>query len=308
MRRRYKRVAKKFVKRHDYLIFVLILIPSILCMATGYSLLNSTKNINGTAKIVNDNIVEDDVGEICEVSLDYSTNFWATAPLNGFIYVTINNNSTEKMSSWKLKLNKKIDATITEDWSIKLELGEDGYYYITPKTDAIGEIPAGGSVQFSLMINANNNELTEDDLKNFIVTSCGRTVIGEKRVITNGNATLTLDETEYPLDVVVTLKTNDAYGRGYNIYNIALTNTRDVATRSWRGSLDLGEMPFRSITAYVESQDTDLGVVNVKNKGEDGYYIEGSIPPGETLNIELSLDTIDTEFLPKCVFAAFDSF
>lgn len=306
MRRRYKRVAKKFVKRHDYLIFVLILIPSILCMATGYSLLNSTKNINGTAKIVNDNIVEDDVGEICEVSLDYSTNFWSTNPLTGMLTINMTNNSDEDMTSWKLKLIRAVDGNITADWATKIELGEDGYYYVMPTSEFISNIPAGGSVSFTLTISANSSELTEDDLKNFIVTSCGRTVVGEQRVITNGNASLTLFSTEYPLDVEVTLAVINQYGAGYNVYNIALTNNRDVATRSWRGSIDYGDMPFRSVTAYVESQDTELGLVNIKNKG-DTYFVTGEIPPGETLVIELRLDTLDTEFLPKCVFAALDA-
>lgn len=305
MKRIYKRKIKKFVKKNSFLLLIIVLLPVMFIMVTGYSLMNSTHYINGNASITSnsgDEDIKEDKGETCNADITYSSNFWSTSPLQGSLNVTITNNSTSDFNYWKLKLNTLISSTASNDWQSQVIQDDAGYYYVIPsKYNNVIKSGESRTIAFSLFDNTDNS-ITEESLKNFILVSCG----GVDKIISDGELSLGISEVEYKLDSEITLVSTQINGEPYNEYNVTITNNGTSETTSWRGVFYYGDTTIKQICAYQTNDDQENHILSIKNMSGseivEGCYVQGNIDVGESLTFKVILGTDDPNFMPKGLF------
>lgn len=306
MRRIYKRKIKRFVKSNSFLILIIVLLPIMLIMVTGYSLMSSTHYINGSAGITsnsNGGNPEDDKEEVCHADITYSPNFWSTSPLQGSLNITISNNSTTDFNYWELKLGTLINTSVSNDWQSKLTQDDAGYYYVTPsKYNNVIKAGESRTISFSLFNNTDNS-ITEESLKNFKLVSCG----GVDKIISDGDMSLGISKAEYKLDSEITLVSAQVNGEPYNEYNVTITNDSTTETTSWRGVFYYGDTTIKQICAYQTNDDQENHILSIKNMSEtelvEGCYVEGNIEVGKSVSFKVILGTDDSNFMPKGLFA-----
>lgn len=311
MKRIYKRKIKKFVKQNSFLLLVIVLLPVMFIMATGYSLINSTHYINGNTSITSNSSggdIEEDKGEACNADITYSSNFWSTSPLQGSLNVTITNNSASDFNYWKLKLTTLINTTASNDWQSQIIQNDAGYYYIIPsKYNNVIKAGESRTISFSLFNNTDDS-ITEESLKKFILVSCG----GVDKIISDGDLSLGISEVEYKLDSEITLVSAQTNGEPYNEYNVTITNNGTVDTTSWRGVFYYGDTTIKQMCAYTTNDDQENHILSIKNMGGnetvEGCYVQGEIAVGESLNFKVILGTDDPNFMPKGLFVGIGAF
>lgn len=306
MKRIYKRKIKKFVKKNSFLILIIVLLPVMFIMVTGYSLMSSTHYINGSAGITsNSNVVDpgEDKEEVCHADITYSSNFWGQSPLQGSLNITITNNSTADFNYWELKLGTLISAVASNDWQSKVTKNDAGYYYVTPsKYNNVIKAGESRTISFSLFDNTDNS-ITEESLKNFSLVSCG----GVDKVISDGDLSLGISKVEYKLDSEITLVSAQTNGEPYNEYNVTITNNGTEETTSWRGVFYYGDTTIKQMCAYPTNDDQENKILSIKNMSAteqiEGCYVQGNIDAGASVSFKVILGTDDPNFMPKGLFA-----
>ena len=195
MKRTTKRKIKNLFNKNSLLFLGILVFTIVTMMSTGYALLSEKLTLNGNSNIKNasqGNKDPEDMGDICTAGITF--NLRTSWGGNRYQYdMIVTNNSSEAYYSWQIKLPTDNINIVSGSANISQQ---NGATYISNLSHQ-AELDAGESTSAIFL------DITyEDDIEKLfdkaIITACGR-ASGEKRVITDGPVSITLEQLEVPL-------------------------------------------------------------------------------------------------------------
>ena len=286
------RLIKRFFKKKNSLIICLGVLLSFIFMSCGYSILNTTLNIVGTSSIIR----KEDVWEL-------DIEFVETMQLeNVFFYdIIIHNNSENTYQNWEIKIYDNDNIMYAYEYGER----EDGYRVIK-NTKWDNRIEPGGSVAVTIIFTVDQNvgdvsEYAKYFVENYIkATGTLDEPNREGKIITNGNASLTLKESEIEI-TNFTIKLDSSYEteiENEKQYIIDITNDTEYDFIKVRANVYLGRE-----NKLLEVSPSEITCQNETNASfELPFWIE--IPKNTTTSIYLMIITKDEKFIPEIVMSA----
>lgn len=206
----------------------------------------------------------------------------------------VTNNSSEAYYSWQIKLPTDNINIVSGSANI---LQQNGATYISNLSHQ-AELDAGESTSAIFL------DITyEDDIEKLfdkaIITACGR-ASGEKKVITDGPVSITLEQLEVPLEAKVTLQSD--WG-SEKLYTIVLYNNNDIDVTGFRVLLYYG---MDNTVSNTYSWNKDLTTYADKHimSANNGWAQQGAISAGgHSETFYLQLKASDSSFIPNIVAA-----
>ena len=286
---------KRFFKRKNSLIICLGVLLLFIFMSCGYSILNTALNIAGTSSIINNSEKEN----VCELDIE----FVETMQLeNVFFYdIIIHNNSENTYQNWEIKIYANDNIMYAYEYGIR----EDGYIVIK-NTEWDNKIETGGSVTVTIIFTVDQNvgdvsEYAKYFVENYIkATGSLDEPNREGKIITNGNASLTLKETEIEI-TNFTIKLDSSYEteiENEKQYIIDITNDTEYDFIKVRANVYLGKE-----NKLLEVSPSEITCQKETNTSfELPFWME--IPKNTTTSIYLMIITNDEKFIPEIVMSA----
>ncbi len=286
------RLIKRFFKKKNSLIICLSFLLSFIFMSCGYSILNTTLNIVGTSSITN----KEDMWEL-------DMEFVETKQLdNVFFYdIIIHNNSENTYQNWEIKMYDNDNIIYAYEYGKR----EDGYTVIK-NTEWDNRIETGGSVTVTIIFTVDQNvgdvsEYAKYYVENYIkATGSLKEPNREGKIITNGNASLTLKESEIEI-TNFTIKLDSSYEteiENEKQYIIDITNDTEYDFIKVRANVYLGKE-----NKLLEVSPSEITCQNETNTSfELPFWME--IPKNTTTSIYLMIITKDDKFIPEIVMSA----
>ena len=289
------RLIKSFFKRKNSLIICLGFLLPFIFMSFGYSILKTTLNIAGTTYIINNSEKED--------VLDLDMEFIETKQLeNVFFYdIIIHNNSENTCQNWEIKIYDNDNIMHAYEYGKR----EDGYRVIK-NTEWDNRIETGGSVTVTIIFTVDQNvgdvsEYAKYFVENYIKATASLDEPNrEGKIITNGNAVLTLKESEIEI-TNFTIKLDSSYEteiENEKQYIIDITNDTEYDFIKVRANVYLG-----TENKLLEVSPSEITCQNKTNASfELPFWME--IPKDTTTSIYLMIITNDEKFIPEIVMSA----
>ncbi len=292
----YKRKLKRFFKSHHFIICFLCLALALSIMSAGYALLKSNLSITGSSEISVGETPTDpeDVSKLCQTTITTEvTNSWSE---NYLVNITLNNNSQDAIYSWKLKFTDSQDMTITSNHgTVTLE---NEYYYFSGLSWN-SEIASENSITAEIQIRTSRTDINEI-LNSIIIVTCGRASTGEDNEVTSGGASINLGQLERQIQASAEITEAGAWGGGYNIYTITITNNLSQTITGWRGMVYYGtESVLHSVYPCNVTRDDEAHNFIASNT----HSGDGTLQPGASVTFTLVLNTTNTSYIPDMVFA-----
>lgn len=298
------KILKTFFSKKTSLLLCISIVLAFVVMASGYSILKTRFDVTGNSSIHSKETNPDDLSKICNSKLEFNkTGEWG----NTFVYeITIYNHSSQAYKQWKLKIYDT--GYITFPTWFEGKRIEDGWELISNTWNSI--IEPGSKLTVSLTFDVIENfqdtmtiqEYAKYFVEHFIVVSgCGGIPQEqESKVITNGNASLTLGQFEEEVKTY-TLQRNENYICGNPNEKQYILTIRNESNQDYIG--------IRS-NIYFGSENT---LVSIEPK-EIIYQYDTNvtfetpswlqIAPNETVNIYINIIVEEDTFLPDMVVAA----
>ena len=284
------RLVKRFFKRKNSLIICLSFLLSFIFMSCGYSILNTTLNITGTSSITN-NMTELDVEFLETMQLD-----------NVFFYdIIVHNNSENTYQNWEIKLYDNDNIIYAYEYGKR----EDGYTVIK-NTEWDNRIEPGGSVTVTVIFTVNQSVGDVSEYAKYYVENYIKAIGSldepnrEGKIITNGNASLTLKESEIEI-TNFTIRLDSSYEteiENEKQYIIDITNDTEYDFIKVRANVYLGKE-----NELLEVSPSEITCHNETNASfELPFWI--TIPKDTTTSIYLMIITNDEKFIPEIVMSA----
>ncbi len=286
---------KRFFKRKNSLIICLGVLLLFIFMSCGYSILNTALNIAGTSSIINNSEKEN----VCELDIE----FVETKQLeNVFFYdIIIHNNSENTCQNWEIKIYDNDNIMYAYEYGKR----EDGYRVIK-NTEWDNRIETGGSVTVTIIFTVDQNvgdvsEYAKYFVENYIkATGSLDEPNREGKIITNGNASLTLKESEIEI-TNFTIKLDSSYEteiENEKQYIIDITNDTEYDFIKVRANVYLGKE-----NKLLEVSPSEITCQKETNTSfELPFWME--IPKNTTTSIYLMIITNDEKFIPEIVMSA----
>lgn len=296
MKRTTKRKIKNLFNKNSLLFLGILVFTIVTMMSTGYALLSEKLTLNGNSNIKNasqGNKDPEDMGDICTAGITF--NLRTSWGGNRYQYdMIVTNNSSEAYYSWQIKLPTDNIKVVSGSANISQQ---NGATYISNLSHQ-AELDAGESTSAIFL------DITyEDDIEKLfdkaVITACGR-ASGEKRVITDGPVSITLEQLEVPLEAKVTLQSD--WG-SEKLYTIVLYNNNDIDVTGFRVLLYYG-MDNTVSNTYSWNKDLTTYADEHIMSANNGWAQQGAISAGgHSETFYLQLKASDSSFIPNIVAA-----
>ena len=295
MKRATKRKIKRLYNKNSFLFLGILVFAIVTMMSTGYALLNEKLTLNGKSTIKNENEGKDpeDLGEVCTTGISFSLrSSWGG---NRYQYdMVMTNNSDEAYYSWQIKIPSDSINIVSGSANIQQK---NGATYISNLSHQ-AELDSGESTE-AIFLDITYDGDIEALFSKAIITACGR-ASGEKKVITDGPISITLEQLEVPLEAKVTLQSD--WG-SEKLYTIVLYNNNDVDVTGFRVLLYYG-MDNTVSNTYSWNKDLTTYADEHIMAANNGWAQQGEISAGghsETFYLQIKCS--DSSFLPNIVAA-----
>ena len=233
-----KKLIIKFFKKKSSLIICLGILLSFVFMSNGYSILNTALNIEGTSSIIEE-----------KEEWKPDVEFVETKQLeNTFFYdIIIHNNSESTCQNWEIKIYDNKNIIQAYEYGEK----EDGYRIIK-NTKWDNRLKKGGFVTITIIFTVNldqEEKMTAEEYAKYFVENYIKASgtldepHREGKIITNGNASLTLRESEIEV-TNFTIKLDPTYEteiENERQYIVDITNDTEYDFLKIRANVYLGE-------------------------------------------------------------------
>ena len=266
-------------------------------MANGYGLLEKKLNVSGETIIDIDEVINPEVG------------FKKTEQLGDYIFfydIIIYNNSNNDYLSWQIKINDT--EYISYPYSIDGKRTDGAWIIKNSNWDE--RIEKGGKINVTIIFEVSNElsgtelieEYVQDFLKKSIEITCStkREYDNGKDVIKEGNATLTLNDSEmqiknYSMQKDVNYSTSNPDER---MYVLTLNNDTDSDFLAIRGNIYLG-----TENKMLEVSPSAITCTNVTNTT---FILPAwiQVAKGSSLTLYFMINTKNDNFIPNIVLAA----
>ncbi len=292
-----KRTLKKILNKFPNLICITFLLI-VIFIANGYGILKERLDISGKATIVEDR----------EETIKPRVIFKKTQQMGDYIYfydIILYNESNVNYHNWQIKIKDteyisypySVDGKRTDDgwilcnynWNDRIEAGEKVNVTITFEISR--EIPSEISIE----------QYVENFLNNSIEITCSNKEIQKQGItIKNGNATLTLKESEIEIKDYRVQLDKDYLVENPNekMYTITINNNTESDYLIIRGNIYVGtnnkvlEVSPSAITCNHNTDATFTLPVWVQ------------VPKGQSLIIYVMISTTDENLVPEVALAA----
>ena len=290
-----RKLIRRFFKKRNPIIICFSILLFFVCMSNGYSILNTALNIKGTSSIIsNSGVWEPDV------------EFLNTEHMgNVFFYdIIVHNNSEKVCQNWEIRIYD--DKNITQSYEYGQK--EDGYRIIK-NTEWDNRIEKGGSVTVTIIFSVSEEvestmtieEYAQYFVENYIKVSGTITEPNrEGEIITNGNATLSIKESEIQVKNF-SIKLDPSYNteiENERQYIIDITNDTEYDFKKVRANVYLGKD-----NKMLEVSPSEITCINKTNTTFE-LPIWMQIQKNQTVSIYIMVIAEDKNFIPDIVLAA----
>ncbi len=290
-----KKLIIKFFKKKSSLIICLGILLSFVFMSNGYSILNTALNIEGTSSIIEE-----------KEEWKPDVEFVETKQLeNTFFYdIIIHNNSESTCQNWEIKIYDNKNIIQAYEYGEK----EDGYRIIK-NTKWDNRLKKGGFVTITIIFTVNldqEEKMTAEEYAKYFVENYIKASgtldepHREGKIITNGNASLTLRESEIEV-TNFTIKLDPTYEteiENERQYIVDITNDTEYDFLKIRANVYLGEE-----NQLMEVSPSEITCQNKTNTSfELPLWIQ--IRKGQTTSIYLIIIAKDEKFIPDIVMSS----
>ena len=290
-----RKLIRRFFKKRNPIIICFSILLFFVCMSNGYSILNTALNIKGTSSIIsNSGVWEPDV------------EFLNTEHMgNVFFYdIIVHNNSEKVCQNWEIRIYD--DKNITQSYEYGQK--EDGYRIIK-NTEWDNRIEKGGSVTVTIIFSVSEeveSTMTIEEYAQYFVENSIK-VSGtitepnrEGEIITNGNAMLSIKESEIQVKNF-SIKLDPSYNteiENERQYIIDITNDTEYDFKKVRANVYLGKD-----NKMLEVSPSEITCINKTNTTFE-LPIWMQIQKNQTVSIYIMVIAEDKNFISDIVLAA----
>lgn len=290
-----RKLIRRFFKKRNPIIICFSILLFFVCMSNGYSILNTALNIKGTSSIIsNSGVWEPDV------------EFLNTEHMgNVFFYdIIVHNNSEKVCQNWEIRIYD--DKNITQSYEYGQK--EDGYRIIK-NTEWDNRIEKGGSVTVTIIFTVSEeveSTMTIEEYAQYFVENSIK-VSGtitepnrEGEIITNGNAMLSIKESEIQVKNF-SIKLDPSYNteiENERQYIIDITNDTEYDFKKVRANVYLGKD-----NKMLEVSPSEITCINKTNTTFE-LPIWMQIQKNQTVSIYIMVIAEDKNFISDIVLAA----
>lgn len=290
MKKAYKRKIKKVIKKSHFTICMTCLIILLLFMSTSYALLKSNIKVNGNSKIVNNKNSINNKNNNVSITTKIN-NSW---PGNYIVNITLTNNSSSNILSWILRFNDSENITLTSSYAT---VSNQNQKFKLISLSWNSNIKSSESTTIEVTITTSRTDI-QDILDNIEIDSLGGMESDESKVISDGNAKLTLGQLENEIKADINIIEAGTWGGNTNIYEVVLTNNLDSKILGWRGMISY-EDDIQFTSAYPCSVTNNSNNIIVSNNSQN----DGALTSGDSVKFTLILNTSNKDYIPDYVFA-----
>ena len=290
-----RKLIRRFFKKRNPIIICFSILLFFVCMSNGYSILNTALNIKGTSSIIsNSGVWEPDVEF---VNTEHMGNVF-------FYDIIVHNNSEKVCQNWEIRIYD--DKNITQSYEYGQK--EDGYRIIK-NTEWDNRIEKGGSVTVTIIFTVSEeveSTMTIEEYAQYFVENSIK-VSGtitepnrEGEIITNGNAMLSIKESEIQVKNF-SIKLDPSYNteiENERQYIIDITNDTEYDFKKVRANVYLGKD-----NKMLEVSPSEITCINKTNTTFE-LPIWMQIQKNQTVSIYIMVIAEDKNFISDIVLAA----
>ncbi len=301
-----KRKIKRFFKRNSVLfIFVLIVVPFLFIMGTGYSLSKISLQLNGDSEITYEEYNDpEDASHRCKMGVSYVIeNQWGGngSSIKGYAKFSLENQSDGDILMFIMKIPNANTFTVLDHAYYSSSVKNSSSYLAS--ISWAGDIKKGQTGTFQVAYEAVDGTDVNSILDRAIITNCGGTAIQGGKTLTSGNATLTLADLEFELDASIEYVSTDVNDPTLKTYKLTIKNNSEYQTATWRGVIDYSGAELHTMSQCVFEDNPDQKLVSISDRSSSVSFGNGYIDPGNTVTIDLMIKNADDNWQPKFVFA-----